>query len=320
MVNITNPNFKPEYDTHAAALDAHGLPSLVGASAITIKPSGDTDDYFTFSTVADVPTITPTGSTVLAIASDISLGANKLRTTNLSIFEEGASRLGLFLSDGTTPANLLMGAIAPQLADFCRVPVDAYIATYTNDSRRFGIRVPDNGVGVVEVMGFQGAADPYVQIGRDDTGVALNAVTDMLVLQAGAGTNNEAANFGLGISLKVGNAASQVEERASIDLVLTDATDASEDVELNVNLMIAGVAPAEVASFVGGGIDLPTGKILSVAGTQVVGARGAAIADAPAGGTGTAAGGWDTAANRDAAIASINAIIARLEAHGLIAV
>lgn len=35
----------------------------------------------------------------------------------------------------------------------------------------------------------------------------------------------------------------------------------------------------------------------------------AAITDAPAGGTGTAAGGWDTAVNRDAAIATINACI-----------
>lgn len=33
---------------------------------------------------------------------------------------------------------------------------------------------------------------------------------------------------------------------------------------------------------------------------------------APAGGTGTAAGGWDTAANRDAAIATINNLRTRV--------
>mgnify|MGYP001576063841 CR=1 FL=1 len=43
------------------------------------------------------------------------------------------------------------------------------------------------------------------------------------------------------------------------------------------------------------------------------------VADAPAGGTGVAAGGWDTAANRDAAIASINAILVRLETLGIVA-
>lgn len=64
------------------------------------------------------------------------------------------------------------------------------------------------------------------------------------------------------------------------------------------------------------------GAALQIAGNQIVGAQGAAVANVPAGGVGTAAGGWDTAANRDAAIASINALLARLRAatgHGLIA-
>ena len=50
-----------------------------------------------------------------------------------------------------------------------------------------------------------------------------------------------------------------------------------------------------------------------------VGAKPSAhVTDAPAGGTGVAAGGWDTAANRDAAIATINAILVALEAHGIV--
>ena len=50
-----------------------------------------------------------------------------------------------------------------------------------------------------------------------------------------------------------------------------------------------------------------------------VGAKPSAhVADAPAGGTGVAAGGWDTAAHRDVAIASINAILTALEAHGIV--
>lgn len=42
------------------------------------------------------------------------------------------------------------------------------------------------------------------------------------------------------------------------------------------------------------------------------------VADVPAGGTGAAAGGWDTAGNRNAAITSINAVIAQLRAIGII--
>lgn len=37
------------------------------------------------------------------------------------------------------------------------------------------------------------------------------------------------------------------------------------------------------------------------------------IANAPAGGTGTVAGAWDTAANRDLAIATINNLKARVD-------
>lgn len=41
------------------------------------------------------------------------------------------------------------------------------------------------------------------------------------------------------------------------------------------------------------------------------------IADVPAGGTGAAAGGWDSAANRNIAITSMNKVIAVMRAIGL---
>ncbi len=42
------------------------------------------------------------------------------------------------------------------------------------------------------------------------------------------------------------------------------------------------------------------------------------VLDVPAGGTGAAAGGWDTANNRNAAITSMNQVIAVLRAMGII--
>lgn len=42
------------------------------------------------------------------------------------------------------------------------------------------------------------------------------------------------------------------------------------------------------------------------------------IANAPAGGTGAAAGAYDTSANRDAMIASLNALLNTLRAKGII--
>jgi len=112
------------------------------------------------------------------------------------------------------------------------------------------IMASDVAVGWAEIARIVSAADPYVQIGRDDTGVALNAVTDMLVVQAGGGTGNESAGFGFGMSWKIGNAASEVEERGSIDLVLQTATNASEDASWIFKAMAAG-AMTTVMSFGG---------------------------------------------------------------------
>lgn len=87
--------------------------------------------------------------------------------------------------------------------------------------------------------------------------------------------------------------------------------------------------------------ELRVEKVLDKNGKQVLATQGATVANsatavpaaAPAGGTGAAAGGWDTAANRDAAITTINGLrtvvielqtqlnsaLAQLRAHGLIA-
>lgn len=61
-------------------------------------------------------------------------------------------------------------------------------------------------------------------------------------------------------------------------------------------------------------VDALTGLVLSQQERGFIRqpAMTAAAAAAPAGGTGTAAGGWDTAANRDAAIATLNNLRTRL--------
>lgn len=63
----------------------------------------------------------------------------------------------------------------------------------------------------------------------------------------------------------------------------------------------------------GGEIKMESGGKLTNAGVQA-----AAIANAPAGGTGAAAGGYDTAANRDLLIAAVNSILAALRGAGII--
>ena len=73
-------------------------------------------------------------------------------------------------------------------------------------------------------------------------------------------------------------------------------------------------------------LNATTGSKIGTAITQKLGLYNATpvaqqthVADAPAGGTGATAGAWDTAANRDSAIAAINAILVRLETLGIVA-
>lgn len=64
----------------------------------------------------------------------------------------------------------------------------------------------------------------------------------------------------------------------------------------------------------GGIIDIVSGGKIADDGVQA-----AAIANIPAGGTGAAAGAYDTAANRDTMIAAVNSILAALRGAGIIA-
>ncbi len=122
------------------------------------------------------------------------------------------------------------------------------IAARSADNNFITFNARDSSVGAIEVCRLAGAADPYFRVGRDDTGVATGAVTDMLWLQAGAGSSNESAGFGYGISILLGNDASEVEERVSIDFVLVTATNGSEDARIDFNVMGGGAAPSRALS------------------------------------------------------------------------
>ena len=78
-----------------------------------------------------------------------------------------------------------------------------------------------------------------------------NTVTDLLILTHST-SGTAAASFGAGLVYKLEDAAGNIETVASIDAVLTDATNGSEDVKLSMKTMIAGAAKAEVA-FLGAG-------------------------------------------------------------------
>lgn len=174
-----------------------------------------------------------------AIEADIDIGAYALKTTNLALVELSSTELAVRNAANTVYRDLRVGNIAFYTA--VQAKNDAVSISAKNaDANYLKGQTRDSTVGLVEIYRMVGAADPYFQIGRDDTGVATNAVTDMLVLQAGAG-GAVSNNFGLGISFILGNdQAAEVEERASIDIVVTDVTNGGEDAQFELVLMSGG--------------------------------------------------------------------------------
>lgn len=148
--------------------------------------------------------------------------------------------------------------------------VGSFDAQNTDDSS-VQFKARDNGVGTVRIAQMFGGADPYFQIGRDDSGVATGAVTDMLYLQAGAGTNNESAGFGLGIPFYLGNDASELEERARLEVELVVATNGAEETKYNFDVQSGGVV-ARVLDITKDGIQskAATGVIQRLAYAQIM--------------------------------------------------
>lgn len=63
---------------------------IVAAGSIRIATSGDTDDYFTLSTISDVPTITATGATHLGFGSSIVI-SNKIATNGQTLLAQAGN-------------------------------------------------------------------------------------------------------------------------------------------------------------------------------------------------------------------------------------
>ena len=88
---------------------------------------------------------------------------------------------------------------------------------------------------------------------------------------------------------------------------------AKGDAETGANKLVGKAVKAAADADATVRIALCSGDAVTVAADQadaVADADAATATDAPAGGTGTAAGAWDTAEHRDAAIATINALVA----------
>ena len=164
--------------------------------------------------------------------------------------------------------------------------------TYSNMSK-----IDHGNVGTLQYGGFAQFLSPQGFLFQNTADAASNEVLRLSGGNRAAAANNDSAYMYLTLdnSLETQDVFGQILWRG------TDITNDSKDAEISLSVMVAN-SLTEVLNLSGTGIDTPTGY--QVSGTQVIGAQGAAVADAT-----------DAAS----AITQLNALLARCRAHGLIA-
>ena len=113
--------------------------------------------------VFEVGGISIFGNTLPAttFTGDISIGANRIKTTNVQIYE-GATNTIYFYGIASGKSDIICQSLAPYGGIEMGTTANT-IRAVGADNAYFGMTARDNGVANVEVARVQGAADPYFQ-------------------------------------------------------------------------------------------------------------------------------------------------------------
>ena len=113
---------------------------------------------------------TVTAATALTLpahtSGDITIGANRLKTTNLVIKQVDANFVGVFEATETSYRNWYVSSVGFNYA-LTAIADGVRIQAYDIDGNYLVFNARDTGVGLVEVARLQGLADPYFGIGVD---------------------------------------------------------------------------------------------------------------------------------------------------------
>ena len=96
------------------------------------------------------------------MSGDISLGANRLRTTNLLLKEDNPTNLAIRNAADAAYLDLTIDDL--NLASRIFGSAGSYLAASDADAGVFTFQARDTGVGLIEVARMVGAADPYFQM------------------------------------------------------------------------------------------------------------------------------------------------------------
>ncbi len=194
-------------------------------------------------------------------------------------------------------------------------------AARVNLGVEIGVDVQGYDAGLASIAGLTTAADTMVYTTAADTyaTTALTAAGRALLDDASASAQRTTMGVAIGSDVQAWSAVLDATTASftTADETKLDGIETAADVTDTANVTSAGalmdseLADIAAVKALNQGVatsDTPTFAALEVSGTQVVGAQGAAVSDASGGST------VDTEAR-----AAINALLARLRTHGLIA-
>lgn len=226
----------------------------------------------------------------------------------------------------SSSSNVIVGAYAGRyqadgataLAATTNSVYIGYNSKGLNDSDSYSIVIGSNAVGlgatttVLGTINQTTAATIYGAGTHSLTNATTNAAVTVETLTknvTGAGVG--AAGLGPRLVFAAESSTTVDTTQADVTATWTDATHASRKTRLTLSAWDSAAAREGVRIEADGSV----ARIGFFGATAVVKptALTATVAAAPAGGTGTAAGGWDTAGNRDLAIATINNLKTRVD-------
>ncbi|HRT43314.1 MAG TPA: hypothetical protein P5223_14780 [Phycisphaerae bacterium] len=308
-----------------AGLTAIGQNALPVATTALRTTAVGRQSGFSVSTSKDATLIGVNAGFSLTTGSQVSaLGATAAFsiTTGTDLTAVGfAAGYSLTSSTGTCIGSLAGryqadGSTALTTAPNCTYV--GYSAKGLNDSDSYSIVIGANAVGlganttVLGTINQTTAATIYGAGTHSLTDATTNAAVTVETLTknvTGAGVG--AAGLGPRLVFAAESSTTNDTQQADITATWTDATHASRKSRLALSASDSAAAREGLRIEADGSV----ARLGFFGATAVVKptALTAAVAAAPAGGTGTAAGGWDTAGNRDLAIATINNLKTRVD-------
>jgi hypothetical protein len=183
-----------------------------------------------------------------SFSGDISLGANKLKTTNLLLKEMSSSFFVIRDASDTVYRGLYVGTLVLTNGLTCDGDAKYIQSDVSVDGRYLIFRARDEGIGGAEVGRLQGAADPYFALGGSQQFKFYNSGT---------------ADFGGDVSFSSGTLGS------TIEAITLGAGATTFAVDRNV-VIVTGDAGGNTIATITGGIEGQTLTLLFVDGLVTI--------------------------------------------------